>query len=78
MALSKDKKMLQCAIPQEDYEHLETIVKAFREKGVPCNKGHIVTTALRGYVKLLVANGQALEESKQKKVEEPLGEKKDA
>ena len=78
MALAKDKKMLQCAIPKEDYEHLETIVEAFRENGVPCNKGHIVTTALRGYKKLLVANGLALEESKQKKVEEPLGEKKDA
>lgn len=78
MALAKDKKMLQCAIPKEDYEQLETIVKAFREKQVPCNKGHIVTTALRGYVKLLVANGMALEESKQEKVEEPLGEKKDA
>lgn len=77
MAISKDKKMLQCAIPIEDYEHLETIVEAFKENGVPCNKGHIVTTALRGYVKMLVINGQALEESK-KKVEEPLGEKKDA
>ena len=78
MALAKDKKMLQCAIPKEDYEHLETIVKAFREKGVPCNKGHIVTTALRGYTKLLIANGKAIEESKKEKVEEPLGEKKDA
>ncbi|MBO7731242.1 MAG: hypothetical protein J6S67_01765 [Methanobrevibacter sp.] len=78
MAISKKNKMLQCAIPKEDYEHLETIVEAFKENGVPCNKGHIVTTALRGYEKLLVANGLALEESKNKKVEEPLGERKDA
>lgn len=77
MAISKDKKMLQCPIPKEDYEQLETIVEAFRENGVPCTKGHIVTTALRGYVKLLVVNGMTLEELKQKG-EEHLKEKEDA
>ena len=76
MAISKEKKMLQCAIPKEDYEHLETVVQAFRESGVPCTKGHIVTTALRGYVKLLVMNGQAIKDKHEE--EEPLGEKKDA
>lgn len=78
MAISKDKKMLQCPLPKEDYEQLEAIVQAFRDNGVPCTKGHIVTTALRGYVKLLVANGLALEELKQTKAEEPHKEKEDA
>lgn len=78
MAIKKSKKMLQCPIPKEDYEQLEAIVQAFRDNGVPCTKGHIVTTALRGYVKLLVVNGMALEELKQAKVEEPHKEKKDA
>lgn len=78
MAISKANKMLQCPIPKEDYEQLETIVQAFRDNGIPCTKGHIVTTALRGYVKLLVANGKALEDVKQPKVEEPHKEKDDA
>lgn len=78
MAISKDKKMLQCPIPKEDYEQLEAIVEAYREKGVPCTKGHIITTALRGYVKLLVANGMALEELKRNEAEEPHKEKNDA
>ena len=78
MAISKDKKMLQCPIPKEDYEQLEAIVEAYRENGVPCTKGHIITTALRGYVKLLVANGMALEELKHNEAEEPHKEKKDA
>ena len=78
MAIKKSNKMLQCSIPKEDYEQLEAIVQVYREHGVPCTKGHIVTTALRGYVKLLVANGMALEELKQAKVEEPHKEKRDA
>ena len=79
MPINKKKsKMLQCPIPNEDYEKLEAIVEAFRENGVPCTKGHIVTTALRGYVKLLVANGSALEEIKQKKGKESHKEKEDA
>lgn len=78
MAISKANKMLQCPIPKEDYEQLEAIVQAFRENGVPCTKGHIITTALRGYVKLLVINGQSLEDLKHSKVEEPQKEKEDA
>ena len=79
MSINKKKsKMLQCPIPHEEYQQLEAIVEAFRESGVPCTKGHIVTTALRGYVKLLVANGLALEEIKHEKGEEPHKEKEDA
>ena len=79
MPINKAKnKMLQCPLPKEVYEQLEAIVQAFREKGVPCTKGHNVTTALKGYVNLLVANGQALEELKQTKAEEPHKEKEDA
>ena len=79
MAISKANKMLQCPIPKEDYEQLEAVVQAFRDNGVPCTKGHIVTTALRGYIKMLVANGMAIAELKQtKQVEEPREEKEDA
>ena len=75
MAISKKNRLLQITLPKKDLEQLETIVKAFNEEGVKVTKSDIMLTALRGYVKLLVAHGLT---HKQLKAEEPLGEKKDA
>ena len=75
MAISKNNRLLQITLPKKDLEQLNIVVEAFNEKGVKVTKSDIMLTALRGYVRLLVANGLS---SKQLKAEEPLGEKKDA
>ena len=75
MAISKKNRLLQITLPKQDLEQLNIIVEAFNKEGVKCTKSDIMLTALRGYVRLLVANGLS---KKQLKVVTPQGEKKDA
>lgn len=73
MAIDKKKNCsLQITISHEEKEQLETIVKSYRKEGVKVSKSDIMRVALKGYVKILVAHGEALEE------EEPQKENKDA
>lgn len=69
MAISKKNRAVQVTFSKEDYEQLQCVVDSFNEEGVKCTKSDIITTAFRGYVKLLVANGlskQELEKTSEK------------
>lgn len=74
MAINKEKNCsLQITISKEEKEQLETIVKAYNKEGVKVSKSDIMRVALKGYVKILVAHGEALEQA-----EEPHKGEKDA
>lgn len=77
MAINKKKNvMIQVTFPKEDAEHLETLKKAFNEKGIKVSKSDILVHALREYIKAILWSAEYKEVKA--KVEEPQGEKENA
>lgn len=77
MAINKKKNvMIQVTFPKKDAEQLDVMQKAFVNNGVRISKSDILLRAFRDYLRLMVMTAGNKKQSK--KVEEPLGDKKDA
>ena len=78
MAINKKKNvMIQVTFPKKDAEQLDVMQEAFVNNGVRISKSDILLRAFRDYLRLMVMTA-GNKEKQSKKVEEPLGDKKDA
>lgn len=61
--INKDKNvMLQITIPKEVNDNLTTLVKAFRDNGIPTSKSQVMVKAFNEYLKCIVVGGTVIAE----------------